>query len=248
MTLRSNTEKSIYRFCASLFVLLMTFAAYAQIQSVNLIVSPNLPPTPNDWLKNSNVLRVIILHNGNPLQIKVNARVTRGGTEVIRSNNSKSKLVTLINGVNTFTIDDLYNSSSLDVNGSQVNLVSGKINPGDYQVCITIIDPSNFQPIAPQQCRIAQVTEFQEPYLLAPADRISVFEDAAPGLVFQWMRVTPNYSGSVEYVFQLFEKNSANEPDYVAIQRIPVVNVLTRNTIYNWTNARQIISHLTCPL
>ena len=30
--------------------------------------------------------------------------------------------------------------------------------------------------------------------------------------------------------------------DYVAIQRIPVVNVLTRNTIYNWTNARQIIS------
>ncbi|MBI1306966.1 MAG: hypothetical protein GC181_10225 [Bacteroidetes bacterium] len=224
-----------------IFSLIIGRTSAQQITSVQVFVATSPPPLALEWLKDPSVLRVMIINSlQTSSRIRVSAVVDKSGTRAVTASWTKSKIVDLNPGVNIFYINQLWDNNSFDVNLSAVNLASGKLYPGSYNICVTVHNPNGIE-LSSKACASFLLTEYQEPTLLLPTDNSGFSETAAIGKVFQWKAVAPVYPKPVRYQFEMYEVNNGVS-DLQALAGIPIVRSFSYSNSYVWTDAAQKIN------
>ena len=212
--------------------------SWLNAQTLVLNMSKNPPPAALDWLKNPQPIQLIVTSPVNFGQAKIKAVVTKGGRTVITTKLQSTLPIIIRQGTKIYYGTDFWNQNSFNIVASEANITSGKLKPGDYQICVSLVNPINGAVINnATACANFQVTEFQEPTLFYPENGTVIPEDKAFGMAFRWSAVTPRYLGMVKYRFQMFEI----PPPMTALQAVNLSPIeqqdIPNSTQFLWTSA-----------
>ncbi|MFZ4798048.1 MAG: hypothetical protein ACOYMA_11170 [Bacteroidia bacterium] len=224
-----------------LAILILTkFTLSAQV--IQLIMSPNPPTVALDWLKTPPPVKIMIFSiaaGAGPY--KVQGVVTKAGKTVMTTNLNNTRAVTLNLGANYYVASDFWNSNSFDVSFSDLNIISGKLKPDQYNICVSLFN-ANGEQIGASSCANFQITDYQEPTLITPqADAVIPENQLMGSLNFRWSGVTPFYQGTVKYKFEIFEVPE-NMNALQALTRMPIVNTTRYVNFYNGIYLQQIFN------
>jgi len=114
---------------------------------------------------------------------------------------------------------------------------TGKLPAGQYQVCVSILQPGTFQVIAAERCRIFNLVGVQLPFLMMPVNKSVIPRiNAQNSITFRWTPVTPQSAiGPASYRLQVFEILTNQQPVQALRANQPILDILLRGvTQYIW--------------
>ncbi|HZV13211.1 MAG TPA: hypothetical protein VFA55_08345, partial [Candidatus Kapabacteria bacterium] len=204
---------------ASLFVSLiaaLTVSAQSQGLTINLIMSPNPSPRIGDWATRRETAQLIITNtSGASKQVKLSTQISLNGSLVAFTKNQNMPVLTIPPGAMTYDAGAMipYNDVTFQGQIDQSVKRSGLLPEGQYQICVSLIDPSTFAQITQPVCQSFTILGYQQPILLQPADNSDVnASNSAPPPVFMWTSVTPAPPTVVTYHFKLIELMPGQQP------------------------------------
>ncbi len=113
---------------------------------------------------------------------------------------------------------------------------TGKLPADQYQFCVQIVAPGNFQPLVAEKCRNFRVAALQLPILVMPAHNSSLPAlTAQTAITFRWTPLTPVGQIIPTYRIQVFEVMSHQQPVQALRSNQPLLDVSVKGiTQYIW--------------
>ena len=200
--------------CLAAFIILVA-QAYAQPLNVVLNVSPNPSPYISDWEKQPSTVTLIVTNTGTASrQVKVDVKITLGGTLRAQTRLPQSPIVTIRPGTSTYFAQDVLNSRAMEFFGDIKETVvrTGKLPAGTYQICVQLIDPVSSQVVSTPSpvCRTLFATSYQAPILIQPLNNAELKFNERP--VLRWTSVMPQPPFPVTYRVTVFEVLKGQTP------------------------------------
>lgn len=209
----------------------------AQING-NLILNSRPPGYLSDW--NSAQTGQLILNYaaaGNVSNVKLSTRLlNESGNAIGISNNAAARIIVLRTGANIININNVLQLENMQFTSAANSLArSGKLSPGNYQLCIQLLTVDN-QPLQFQQCRPFMQANYQLPYLLTPADKFWIDANTAQtAITFRWSSLVPATQEATVYRLQVYEVKEAQTPMQALRANQPIlITDLVRTTQYIW--------------
>jgi hypothetical protein len=228
-----------------IYILLLTclVSGFLRAQvTLTFNISYPAPTYLSDWsFTRSGVAIVTFTPAGVPTQlIKFATRIQKvDGTTIAASNNSSAVIYTLQRGPNTFTMDKLLQLENLRfTDGSVIRGIqtTGKLPPGNYQLCIQILNNLGEAVfLKAPVCRQFTQETYQLPYLLSPGNKSWLDANLAQTVItFRWSNIVPQPKERVIYRLQVFEVMDNQLPMQAMRSNQPLLSVEVVNTQYFW--------------
>jgi len=224
----------------SAIIVLSAMQGVAQI-STTLNVQSSPTAVLSEWaIKNTIVNFIVDKADPNPLQgifkteIKLSDGTVIGVTDV-----TKATPVTLIRGVRVYYSKDVMPLEIMNFTGTYKSTLdkTGKLPAGQYQICVSILAPSNFQPIVAAKCRSFNMASIQLPFLMMPLNQSVLKKEAAQtAITFRWTPVIPQVQAiQSTYRLQVFEVLQHQQPVQALRSNQPLLDITVRGiTQYIW--------------
>jgi hypothetical protein len=181
---------------------------YAQL-SLNVNMNPNPTPKIVEWASKPETVTVTIQNSASrSVDYQINVEILKDGKTIARSKLFETPSYA-IEGlmIDIKFAEDVVPYESLDiVDNTLKNTIAktGKMQAGNYQLCLQLVDPTNTNTLLSQRvCRPFYITEYEIPRLIIPLDKAELLTEN--GLNFQWTPITPYYKGNVTYVLRICE-------------------------------------------
>lgn len=212
----------------------------AQI-TTTLNVQSQPPPNLSDWALRNTVLNFIVDY-GRPDPARVIFKTDiklLDGTVVATTNVQTAPVYTLNRGVTVYYSKDVMPLEAMSFNGQFRSTLdrTGKLPSGQYQICVTVLQSGTFQILVAERCRIFNLTGFQLPFLMLPADKSILPKlNAQTAIIFRWTPLVPQQAiNPVSYRLQVFEILMQQEAVQALRANQPILDVSVRNaTQYIW--------------
>ncbi len=210
-------------------------------QTINYTIVNNPPSQVAEWIKDPQPFSIQIMSPSNMSGIRVIAEVKKSGSTVVTTNSRSVFPVNLNTGMNIFKGTDMWNPFCFNIDYDNVDVTSGQLKAGDYQMCLWMLN-DQFQQVGNISCHNFMVTQFSEPTLIFPQGEWSGTQTEASNIIFRWSSVIPNYPSVVNYTLEIFEAIEGLSQLQV-LATVPIEQqVLTQQTMYMWQNASAKIS------
>lgn len=213
---------------------------YGQI-GTTLVVQPSPTAVLSEWATKNSIVNFIIDY-GAPTSASIVFKTTlklNDGTVVATTDVTRFSPLTISRGVRVFYSKDVMPLEIMIFSGNYKNTLdrTGKLPSGQYQLCVEILSPGNFQPLVAEKCKNFNVAAVQLPFLVAPADQSALPAVAAQtSITFRWTPVI-SQPGAVPptYRLQVFEVLSGQRPVQALRSNQPILDISLRSiTQYIW--------------
>ncbi len=197
--------KKIFLIAAICFVAKTSLAQF----NTQLVVIPNPPGALADW--DNKTLTYMVAGGGAglvaPVLIKTTIKTVSG--EVVATKNL-AKAATFIAGQNNLVlyVNDVMPLDIMVFNGSYKSSMdkTGKLPSGSYQLCVQLVNPTDYRIMSEERCRIFNLAAYQLPIPVMPANEMILdIEKAQSVITFRWTPVTPNTGMMLTYRVTVFE-------------------------------------------
>ena len=152
--------------------------------------------------------------------------LNENGDAVGSSNLASSGIVTLAEGVNTFTMADALQLPNLTLSGNAQNVLrqTGRLAAGQYQLKVELYNASG-EILRAQQTRSFFMTSYQLPVLIQPANDAELDAHIAQAvIVFRWTSLVPLSQERPSYLVQVFEVLPGQSPMQAFRSNMPILN------------------------
>lgn len=205
-------------------------------QTINYTIVNNPPSQVAEWIKDPQPFSIQITSPSAMTGIRVITEVKKSGATVVTTNSSSVFPVSLNAGLNLFKGEDVWNPFCFNIDYSNVDVTSGQLKAGDYEMCLWMLN-DQFQQVGNISCHNFKVTQFSEPTLIFPQDEWTGTQADASNIIFRWSSVIPNYPSVVNYTLEIFEATEGMS-QLQALASPPIVQeVLTQQNMYIWQDA-----------
>lgn len=206
--------------------------------SGNLVLNNRPPSYLSDW-NNALTGQLLLTYTGplNTTNVKLNTRLLdEAGNVIGSSNNVTASIFAVRTGANIINISSVLQLNNMQFTAAANALAtSGKLAPGNYQLCVQLLTPDN-QPLPFQQCKPFTQVNFQLPYLLTPTDKFWIDANTAQtAITFRWSSLIPSTQETPVYRLQVYEVQQAQTPMQALRANQPILLTdLRRTTQYIW--------------
>ncbi|MBA4258714.1 MAG: hypothetical protein C0446_06090 [Chitinophaga sp.] len=212
----------------------------AQINTT-LTVQSQPPANLSEWATRNAVLSFVVDYgrpDPQPVIFKTEIKLL-DGTVVATTDVQKVNSIILNRGVSIFFAKDVMPLENLIFTGQYRKTIerTGKLPSGQYQVCVSILQPGTFQIIAADRCRIFNLLGVQLPFLMMPINQSIIPKlNAQNAITFRWTPVTPQSAiAPATYRLQVFEVLSNQQPVQALRANQPILDISLRGvTQYIW--------------
>lgn len=196
--------KKIFLIAAICFVTKTSLAQF----NTQLVVIPNPPGALADW-DNKTLTYLVSGGTGLIAQVIIKTTIKTTDGEVVATKNlAKAAIVTVGNSNQVFYVNDVMPLDIMVFNGKYKNSMdkSGKLPAGSYQLCVQLVNPTDYRIMSEEKCRIFNLAAYQLPIPVMPAnENILEIEKAQSVITFRWTPVTPNTGMMLTYRVTVFE-------------------------------------------
>ncbi|MDP3312045.1 hypothetical protein [Lutibacter sp.] len=230
-----------YNLITALGFFLIFQMAQSQI-TVNLALNSRPQPWLSQWVNPINGQMIITYMKG-PVQgeAQVKLRTTlldESGSVVGASNINASRVYTLREGVNLYTMADALQLQNLVLSGKVQNTLqrTGRLAAGQYQLKVEVMNVSG-EVVFARQTHSFFITSYQLPKLMVPADGAELDALVAQSLItFRWTGLVPNTAELPTYRVQVFEILPGQTPMQAFRGNFPILDepALRGTTQYIW--------------
>lgn len=239
-----------YNLIIALGFLLIVQIAQSQI-TVNLALNSRPQPWLSQWGNPINGQMIITYMRG-PVQgdAQIKLRTTlldESGSVVGTSNVNASRMYTLKEGVNLFTMADALQLQNLVLSGKVQNVLqrTGRLAAGQYQLKVEVVNVSGDVVFA-RQTHPFFITSYQLPKLMVPANGAELDALVAQSLItFRWTGLIPNTSELPTYRIQVFEILPGQTPMQAFRGNYPILDepALRGTTQYIWRTSLPMLDN-----
>ncbi len=197
--------------------LLLIFSMFLMMQTLNAQITLNLALNPRpqpylaDWMNPVNGQMIISFIPGTVLNdpnIKIKTTLMDQSRNIVGiSNINASRVYTLRQGVNQFTLADALQIENLMLPGNVRNLLqrTGRLAAGDYYLQLELYNAGGDIVRAKQVARFS-VISYQLPVLMQPANEANLDAHIAQNMItFRWTSLIPSSAEQTFYRVQVFE-------------------------------------------
>jgi hypothetical protein len=224
-----------------LFLLLPSFAAYAQLNTT-LSVQSSPPAVLSEWYGKNSIITFIVAKMDSAQQqavFKTEIKLT-DGTVVATTDLTRIVPVILSRGTKVYFSKDVMPLETMIFNGRYKTILdrTGKLPAGNYQFCVQLLGQGagGLQPLAASRCGNFSMVAFQLPVLIFPANKAVLNKSSAQtAVVFRWTPMIPTTSNLVTYRLQVFEILAEQQPIQALRGNQPLLDVSVKAiTQYTW--------------
>lgn len=239
-----------YNLIAALGFFLIVQMAQSQI-TVNLALNSRPQPWLSQWGNPINGQMIITYMRGavqGEPQVKLRTTLSDdSGSIVGASNVNASRIYTLKEGVNLFTMADALQLQNLVLSGKVINVFqrTGRLAAGQYQLKVEVLNVSGDVVFA-RQTHPFFITSYQLPKLMVPAEGAQLDALVAQSLItFRWTGLVPNTAELPTYRVQVFEILPGQTPMQAFRGNFPVLDepALRGTTQYIWRTSLPMLDN-----
>ena len=221
-----------------LALLITTFSSYAQY-TTNLVIAPNPPGSLIEW--DSKVLTFIIINQsgapGRPAILKTEIK-TLDGANVATTNLAKARIISFGVGSTVFGPGDVLPLEQMVFTGKYKTTLdrTGKLPADNYQLCVQLVTPNDYQPLSESKCRNFNLAAYQLPIPTSPLNEsIVALDKIRTTVTFRWTPVTPRPAQELVYRIRVFEVLRNQTPVQAMRSNQPVLDRdINSTTQYIW--------------
>lgn len=200
----------------------------AQI-TTNLIVSSNPASSISLWSVQKQT--IVYLVNGNSAiqadyKIKTEIQLS-DGTVIGKTDLTRSRIYVLKPGNTIYYADDVMPIDNMIFTGKYRESLnkSGKLPSETYQICVTLVNTTDFSPLATPKCKVFNIASPQLPTLIKPYNNQVLNPAEAQSLItFKWTPLTPISQSVVTYKVLVFEVLQDQTPMQALRSNMPVLD------------------------
>lgn len=178
-------------------------------QTIQVLMSPKPSPYISDWQEKTETATLILSNtSGNDIKVKVKTELFDGQNALVANTDmAKMPVITVPPGINKYNVEDIFPSNAIKYKGNleKSTLKTGRIPDDNYTFCVTLTDPQTGANIGNTVCKMFNITAFQAPVLIAPANNSEIKESEIKGIFFRWSPVIPSPNFFVIYRLQIWE-------------------------------------------
>lgn len=239
-----------YNLIAALGFFLIVQMAQSQI-TVNLALNSRPQPWLSQWGNPINGQMIITYMRGavqGEPQVKLRTTLSDdSGSIVGASNVNASRIYTLKEGVNLFTMADALQLQNLVLSGKVINVFqrTGRLAAGQYQLKVEVLNVSGDVVFA-RQTHPFFITSYQLPKLMVPAEGAQLDALVAQSLItFRWTGLVPNTAELPTYRVQVFEILPGQTPMQAFRGNFPILDepALRGTTQYIWRTSLPMLDN-----
>ncbi len=230
-------NKQKYYFVFFIVFLFCNHTLHAQY-NINLLLG-RPPQYLSDWSKPISGQLIINYTGvaGNPQPVKIFTQLQDvSGSTIATSNTANAQLINTIRGAVFVTMDRVLQLENMQFSGSLNTLTtSGKLPPGNYQICVQLLDANGVE-LTSVQCRPFVQIQYQLPFLLTPNDKQWLDANTAQtAIIFRWSNVTPASQELNTYRLQVYEVLTDQTPMQALRSNQPILLIeQQKSTQYIW--------------
>ncbi len=191
-----------------LALLITTLTGYSQYVT-NLVIVSNPPGTLIEW--DQKILTYIIVNQtgaqGRPAILKTEIK-TLDGANVGTTNLAKARVFTPGAGSTVLGPADVIPLEQMIFTGKYKTTLdrTGKLPADNYQICVQMVTPIDYQPMSEVKCRNFNLAAYQLPIPTVPYNEsIVALDKARTTITFRWTPVTPRPAQELVYRIRVFE-------------------------------------------
>lgn len=220
-------------------LLLFVTNSFAQI-TTNLIVSSSPPASLASW--SSQKQTIVYMVNGNAAmqgEYKIKTEIQLSdGTVIGKTDLTRSRIYVLQPGNTIYYADDVLPLEHMIFTGkyrTELNQ-SGKLPSQTYQICVTLVNSTEFLPLTTTKCKVFTIAAPILPKLLKPyKDQVLDAVEAQSVITFRWTPRTPVTPSITTYKVLVFEVLQGQTPLQALRSNMPVLDQEVRGTTqYIW--------------
>jgi len=220
-------------------LLLSVTKGIAQI-TTNLIVSSSPSSSISLWSVQKQT--IVYLVNGNSAiqaEYKIKTEIQlNDGTVIGKTDLTRSRIYVLKSGNTIYYADDVVPLDNMVFTGKYRESLnkSGKLPSQTYQICVTLVNTTDFSPLAIPKCKVFTIASPQLPTLIKPyKDQVLNPAEAQSLITFKWTPLTPISQSIVTYKVLVFEVLQDQTPMQALRSNMPVLDQDIRGaTQYVW--------------
>lgn len=221
-----------------LALLITACSGYSQYVT-NLVVVANPPGTLIEW--DQKILTYIIVNQtgaqGRPAILKTEIK-TLDGANVGTTNLAKARVFTPGAGSTVLGPADVLPLEQMVFTGKYKSTLdrTGKLPADNYQICVQMVTPIDYQPMSEVKCRNFNLAAYQLPIPTIPLNESIIALDKVRTLVtFRWTPVTPRPAQELVYRIRVFEVLRNQTPVQAMRSNQPVLDRdINSTTQYIW--------------
>lgn len=239
-----------YNLILALGLTLFFQVVHAQI-TVNLALNSRPQPWLSQWGNPINGQMIITFMKGavqGEAQVKLRTTLLdESGSIIGASNVNASRIYTLREGVNLFTMAEALQLQNLVLSGKVQNVLqrTGRLAAGQYQLKVEVVNVSGDVVFA-RQTHPFFITSYQLPKLMVPANGAELDALVAQSLItFRWTGLIPNTSELPTYRIQVFEILPGQTPMQAFRGNFPILDepALRGMTQYIWKTSLPMLDN-----
>lgn len=196
--------KKIFLIAAFAFVAKTSMAQF----NTSLVVIPNPPGALADW-DNKTLTYMVAGGAGLTMPVLIKTTIkTAGGDVVATKNLAKARTIIAGSANLVLYVGDVMPLDIMVFNGSYKSSMdkTGKLPAGSYQLCVQLVNPTDYRVMSEEKCRVFNLAAYQLPIPVMPANEtILDIEKAQSVITFRWTPVTPNTGMMLTYRVTVFE-------------------------------------------
>ena len=212
--------------------------AFSQDISVEVSISPRPSPYLSDWQDRTETATLVVINEtADERYVRIYTKIFRGGFSSgdlqAESDIYKMPVIMVPPGVSTFDAADILPLEAIMFYGGvdETAQRSGKLPAGNYTICVQLYDAEMFEPITEDKCVLFNITDYQPPTLLRPADGTEMDLIETEGMIFRWTPVMPSPIEGTLYRIAVFEVLEGQDPMTAFQSNFPVMET----EVYNRT-------------
>jgi len=176
--------------------------------NTSLVVIPNPPGALADW-DTKTLTYMVAGGTGLIMQVIIKATIKTTDGEVVAAKNLAKAAIVTVGATNSiFYVHDVMPLDIMIFNGRFKSSMdkSGKLPAGGYQLCVQLVNPTDYRVMSAEQCRVFNLASFQLPIPVMPANEsVLDLDKAQSAITFRWTPVTPTPAPPVRYRLIVFE-------------------------------------------
>ena len=241
--------KKIFVLAFSLFLLQMSKGQL----TINFVMSATPPSAITSWNDKKEVLSLFVSPaQGIQLTYKIKTEIKLSdGTVIGRTDLARAATYTAATTNTVYYAGDVIPLENMIFTGKYKTGLerTGKLLSDNYQLCVSLVRPTDYSPVADEKCRSFYLASLQLPILIKPSNE-EVLDAAVANqvIIFRWSPVVPRQTLPVRYRLNVMEVLDHQSAMQAFRSNQPLLSTEIRGTTqYNW-QVQGIINCCSTPL
>ncbi|MBK6291676.1 MAG: hypothetical protein IPF59_07930 [Ignavibacteria bacterium] len=193
---------------------------------VSLNLSSRPDPYLSNWAQRKEIVIVSVTNtSSNAIDVKFDCKVNKDGALLANTKRESMQILSVQPGSTMYYGEDLVPLAAMKIigNAEQTAARSGMLPAGEYELCVSLIDPITGSTLTQPVCKTFTIQSYQSPVLLLPLDGDSLRMGQRP--LFRWTAVSPRPTFPVRYRLQVFEVMAGQTPITAFRVNQPIIDI-----------------------